>query len=89
MDEEEHGHDDDDGDDDDDAHMGAAAAEHAMAPPQPTVQPQWAPPAGYVDPYFASMQQGMSSQIEGLATQMKTQMNLDFQNMQQQMTHHF
>ena len=34
MDEEEHGHDDDngDGDGDDDAHMGAAAAQHAMPP---------------------------------------------------------
>ena len=31
------------------------------------------------------MQQGMSSQIEGLATQMQNQMNLGFQNMQQQM----
>ena len=83
MDEEEHGHDDDNGDGDDDAHMGAAAAQHTMPPPQPPVQPQWAPPAGYFDPYFASMQQGMSSQIEGLATQMQNQMNLGFRNMQQ------
>ena len=60
MEEEEH-------DEDDDGHMGAAAAQHAMPPPQPPVQPQWAPPAGYFDPYFASMQHGMSSQIEGLA----------------------
>ena len=69
MDEEEHEHDDDDGDDD--AHMGAAAAQHAMPPPQPPLQPQWAPPAGYFDPYFASMQQNMSSQIAGLARQMQ------------------
>ena len=31
----------------------------------------------------------MSSQIEGLASQMQNQMNLDFQNMQLQMTQHF
>ena len=42
-------------DSDDDAHMGAAAAQHAMPPPHPPVQQQWAPPAGYFDPYFASM----------------------------------
>ena len=84
MDEEAHGQ-DDDGDSDDDAHMGAAAAQHAMPPPQPPVQQQWAPPAGYFDPYFASMQQSMSSQIAGLASQMQNQMNLGFQNMQQQM----
>ena len=35
------------------------------------------------------MQQGMSSQIEGLATQMQNQMNLGFQNMQMQMTQQF
>ena len=35
------------------------------------------------------MQQGMSSQIEGLASQMQRQMHLGFQNMQQQMTQHF
>jgi hypothetical protein len=27
--------------------------------------------------------------MDGLVTQMQTQMNLDFQNMQQQMTQHF
>ena len=31
----------------------------------------------------------MSSQIEGLASQMQNQMNLEFQNMQVQMTQHF
>ena len=72
-------------DSDDDAHMGAAAAQHAMPPPHPPVQQQWAPPAGYFDPYFASMQESMSSQIAGLADQMQNQMNLNFQNMQQQM----
>ena len=45
----------------------------------------WAPLAGYFDPYFASMQESMSSQIAGLASQMQNQMNLNFQNMQQQM----
>jgi len=88
MDEEEHEHGDDD-DCDDDGHMGAAATQHAMPPPQPPVQPQWAPPAGYFDPYFASIQQGMTSHMDGLVTQMQTQMNLDFQNMQQQMSQHF
>ena len=66
--------------------MGGAATQHAMPPP---VQPQWAPSAGYFDPYFASMQQGMTSQIEGLATQMQNQMTLSFQNMQQQMSAEF
>jgi len=63
---------DGDDDSDDDAHMGAAAAQHAMPPPQPQVQQQWAPPAGYFDPYFASMQESMSSQIAGLASQMQS-----------------
>ena len=66
----EHGQ-DDDGDSDDDAHMSAAAAQHAMPRPQPPVQQQWAPPAGYFDSYFGSMQQSMSSQIAGLASQMQ------------------
>ena len=65
--------------------MGGPAAQHAMPPPQPPVQLEWAPTAGYFDPYFASMQQSMSSQIAGLASQMQNQMNLNFQNMQQQM----
>ena len=72
-------------DGDDDAHIGAAAAQHAMPPPHPSVQQQWAPPTGYFDSYFASMQESMSSQIAGLASQMQSQMNLNFQNMQQQM----
>ena len=72
MDAEAQGQDDDS---DDDAHMGAAAAQHAMPPPHPTAQQQ----------YFASMQESMSSQIAGLASQMQNQMNLNFQNMQQQM----
>ena len=33
------------------------------------------------------MQESMSSQIAGLANQMQSQMNLNFQNMQQQMFH--
>ena len=65
MDAEAQGQDGDD-DSDNDAHMGAAAAQHAMPPPQPPVQQQWAPPAGY----FAPMQESMSSQIAGLASQM-------------------
>jgi len=60
MDAEAQGQDGDD-DSDDDAHMGAAAAQHAMPPPHPPVQQQWAPPAGYFDPYFASMQESMFS----------------------------
>ena len=75
MDEEEHEQDGDVG-----GPMGGAAAQHAMPPPPHPVQPQWAPPAGYFDSYFASMQQGMSSQIEGLASQIQSQMNLGFQN---------
>ena len=65
--------------------MGGAAEQHAMPPPPNLVQSQWSPPAGYFDPYFASMQESMSSQIAGLASQMQNQMNLNFQNMQQQM----
>jgi hypothetical protein len=56
-----------------------------MPPPHPPVQQQWAPPVGYFDPYFASMQESLSSQIAGLTSQMQSQMNLNFQNMQQQM----
>ena len=52
-DEDEHEHDEDD---DEGGHMGGEAAQHNMPPPQPPVQPQWAPPARYFDPYFASMQ---------------------------------
>jgi len=65
MDEEENDDDDDEG-----GHMGREAAQHTMPPPPPPVQLQWAPPASYFDPYFASMQQGMSTQVEVLATQM-------------------
>ena len=75
MDEDEHE------DDDEGGHMGGDAAQHAMPPPPHPVQPQWAPPAGYFDPYFTSIQQGMSTQIEGLPTQMQNQMNLGFQHM--------
>jgi len=64
MDEDEHE------DDDEGGHMGGDAAQQAMPPPQHPVQPQWAPPAGYFDPYFASMQQGLTSHMDGLVTQM-------------------
>ena len=74
---------------DEGGHMGGDAAQHDMPPPPHPVQPQWAPPARYFDPYFASMQQGMTSHMDGLVTQMQTQMNLGFQNMQQQMTRDF
>ena len=84
MEAEEHDEDDDEG-----GHMGGEAAQHAMPHPQPPVQSQWAPPAGYFDPYFASMQRGMTSHMDGLVTQMQNQMNLGFQNMQLQMTQHF
>ena len=63
------------------AAMGGDANQEAMPPPPPPMQQQWVPPAGYFDPYFASMQQNMNTQIEGLATQMQNQMNLGFQTM--------
>jgi len=53
MDKEDHEHDDDDGDDV--GHIEAEAAQHAMSHPPPLVQPQWAPPAGYFDPYCTSI----------------------------------
>ena len=65
------------------ADMGGDAQQQPMPPPPPPMQQQWMPPAGYFDPYFASMQQNMNTQIEGLATQMQNQMNLGFVNMQQ------
>jgi hypothetical protein len=40
------------------------------------MQPQWVPPAGYFDPYFANMQQG-------LGTQFGQQLESGFMNMQQ------
>ena len=61
--------------------MGGDANQQPMPPPPPPMQQQWVPPARYFDPYFASMQQNMNTQIEGLATQMQNQMNLGFQNM--------
>ncbi|CAN6373584.1 unnamed protein product [Urochloa humidicola] len=64
--------------------MGEDENQEAVPSPPPPMQQQWAPPAGYFDPYFASMQQSMSSQIAGLASQMESQMTLGFQNMQQQ-----
>ena len=63
--------------------MGGDANQQPMPPPPPPMQPQWVPLAGYVDPYFASMQQNMNTQVDGLATQMQNQMNLGFVNMQQ------
>ena len=68
MDEEEHDDDDESDEGDVGGPMGGAAEQHAMPPPPNLVQSQWAPPAGYFDPYFASMQESMSSQIAGLAS---------------------
>jgi hypothetical protein len=55
IDEAAHGQNNDGDDSGDDAHMGVAAAQHAMPPLQPPVQAQWAPPTGYFDSYFVSM----------------------------------
>jgi hypothetical protein len=40
---------------------------YAMPPPPPLVhpmQPQWEPPAGYFDSYFANIQQSMNSKFQ-------------------------
>jgi hypothetical protein len=41
---------------------------YAMPPPPPPpvhpMQPQWEPPAGYFDSYFANIQQSMNSQFQ-------------------------
>jgi hypothetical protein len=50
-------------------------------PPPPPMQPQWVPPAGYFDPYFANMQQG-------LGTQFGQQLESGFMNMQQHFQGH-
>ncbi|CAL4890308.1 unnamed protein product [Urochloa decumbens] len=64
----------------------------AMPPPPPPEpqQHQWAPPAGYFDPYFATLQQSMTSQFEqmqlGYTSHFEAfgqQMHNSFQTMQQ------
>jgi len=47
------------------------------------------PPVGYFDPYFANMQQGIGTQIEGLATQMQQQLNVGLENMNANMQGQF
>jgi hypothetical protein len=40
-----------------------ADAQAMPPPPPPPMQPQWAPPAGFFDPYFQNMQQGLGEQM--------------------------
>ena len=47
------------------------------------------PPVGYFDPYFANMQQGIGTQIEGLATQMQQQLNVGLENVNANMQGQF
>jgi hypothetical protein len=54
--------------------QGANVDQQNMPPPPPTQQ-QWVPSAGYFDRYFATMQQGISTQFDGLATQVQQQLN--------------
>jgi ABC-type cobalt transport system substrate-binding protein len=56
------------------------------APQQPPpVQPQWEPPAGYFDSYFASLQQSMTTQIQ----QVQTGFTRHFQAYGQQVNNNF
>ncbi|CAO2176690.1 unnamed protein product [Urochloa humidicola] len=54
------------------------AGTHEMPPPAP-MQPQWAPPPGFFDPYFVSLQQGFNTQFAALSDQIDTNLH----NMQQ------
>jgi hypothetical protein len=56
---------------------------YAMPPPPPVhpMQPQWEPPAGYFDSYFANIQQSMNSQFQ----QMQSRFNSHFEAYGQQM----
>lgn len=67
------------------AHAPAQAHGAMPPPPPPPVQPQWAPPEGYFDPYFASMQQSMDTQFQ----QMQTSFNSHFEAYGQQMHNNF
>jgi hypothetical protein len=61
---------------------------YAMPPPPPPVhpmQPQWEPPAGYFDSYFANFQQSMNSQFQ----QMQSGFNSHFKAYEQQMNNTF
>jgi hypothetical protein len=62
---------------------------HAMPPPPPPVnpmQPQWEPPEGNFDPYFANIQLSITSQFQqmqsGFNSAYGQQMNNTFQAMQ-------
>jgi hypothetical protein len=61
---------------------------YAMPPPPPPVhpmQPQWEPPAGNFDSYFANIQQSMNSQFQ----QMQSGFNSHFEAYGQQMSDTF
>ena len=60
-----------------------------MPPPPPPMQQHWVPPIGYFDPHFANMQQGIGTQIEGLATQMQQQLNVGLENVNANMQGQF
>jgi FKBP-type peptidyl-prolyl cis-trans isomerase (trigger factor) len=61
---------------------------YAMPPPPPPVHPmqsQWELPAGYIDSYFANIQQSMNSQFQ----QMQSEFNSHFEAYGQQMNDTF
>jgi hypothetical protein len=63
---------------------------YAMPPPPPPppvhpMQPQWEPPAGYFDSYFANIQQPLNSQFQ----QMQSGFNSHFESYGQQMNDTF
>jgi hypothetical protein len=60
---------------------------YAMPPPPPVhpMQPQWEPPVGYFDSYFANIQQSMNSQFQ----QMQSRFNSHFEAYGQQMNDTF
>jgi hypothetical protein len=61
---------------------------HAMSSPLPPVhpmQPQWKPPTGYFDSYFANIHQSMNSQFQ----QMQSGFNSHFEAYGQQMNNTF
>ncbi|RLM55080.1 hypothetical protein C2845_PM10G11340 [Panicum miliaceum] len=65
----------------------------AMPPPPPPIQPQWAPPAGFFDPYFQNMQQGLGEQMQqrfhAMQESFQGQLSAGFQSFGQQMRHTF
>jgi hypothetical protein len=61
---------------------------YAMPPPPPPahpMQPQWEPPTGYFDSYFANIQQSMNTQFQ----QMQSGFNSHFEAYGQQMNDTF